>query len=160
MAGEDLAFAADGLRLTIIVTKPVLDTFDAHRQRRCFSREAGGQLFAHVAGSTWTVINATGPRTGDRRGRFHFWPDRGSEQAEIYAHHDRGLEYVGDWHTHPEHLPTPSPDDRASMTSVVGESVHHFPGFLMCIVGRSAFPAGLWVSFHALSGAELELTSI
>lgn len=63
-----------------------------------------------------------------------------------------GLDYVGDWHTHPEDVPTPSSDDLLSIAEVVRRSTHHLPGFLLLIVGRKPFPNGLWASFHALGG--------
>jgi integrative and conjugative element protein (TIGR02256 family) len=129
-----------------------LATFDAHRQRRFLSREAGGQLFARVRKNDWDIITATGPRAGDRRGRFSFWPHRASEQGEIFEHHARGLDYVGDWHTHPEDTPNPSTDDLTSIAEVVRRSTHHLPGFLLLIVGRRAFPDGLWASFHSVNG--------
>lgn len=137
-----------------------LSTFDANRQRRFYQREAGGQLFARISGNNWDIITATGPRSRDRRSRFSFWPHRASEQKEIFAQHARGLDYVGDWHTHPEDTPTPSPDDLTSITRVVRQSTHHLPGFLLLIVGRSPFPEGLWASFHSIAGADSRATRI
>lgn len=139
-------------RIWVRIGPQALATFDAHRQRRFYQREAGGQLFARVRDDGWEIVAATGPRSRDRRGRFSFWPHRGSEQEEIFAHHALGLDYVGDWHTHPEDKPTPSPDDLTSIAEVVRQSTHHLPGFLLLIVGRKSFPIGLWASFHALGG--------
>jgi integrative and conjugative element protein (TIGR02256 family) len=139
MAGGDITYRASGHETTVIMERAALAVFERHRQLRFFHCEAGGQLFARIDGSTWTVAQVSGPRSADKRGRFHFWPDRSSEQSEIYAYHKQGLEYVGDWHTHPEDRPTPSAIDRSSMLNVVRDSTHHFPGFLMCIIGRIAF---------------------
>jgi integrative and conjugative element protein (TIGR02256 family) len=140
-------------RISVRIGAQALATFDAHRQRRFFQREAGGQLFARVRDNDWKIVTATGPRSRDRRGRFSFWPHRASEQEEIFEHHALGLDYVGDWHTHPEDTPTPSPDDLTSIAEVVRRSTHHLPGFLLLIIGRSPFPDGLWASFHSVSGA-------
>jgi integrative and conjugative element protein (TIGR02256 family) len=151
MSEPDLAFSVEPVLVSI---RPrVLATFDAHRQRRFFHREAGGQLFARVLAREWEIVVATGPRVKDRRRRFSFRPHRASEQDEIFERHERGLDYVGDWHTHPEDIPTPSPDDLSSIGEVVRRSTHHLPGFLLLIIGRKPFPKGLWASFHALSGA-------
>lgn len=135
-------------RLIVRFDPLVLETFDAHRQSGWFKREAGGQLFANISDDVWHVIAATGPRAADRRGRFHFWPDRRSEQREIEQHFSLGLEYVGDWHTHPENVPTPSRSDIVSIENVVRESTLHTPGLLLCIVGLATYPSGLHVSFH------------
>jgi integrative and conjugative element protein (TIGR02256 family) len=143
-------------RISVRIGAQALATFDAHRQRRFFQREAGGQLFARVRDNDWEIITATGPRSRDRRGRFSFWPHRASEQEEIFEHHALGLDYVGDWHTHPEDAPTPSPDDLTSIAEVVRRSTHHLPGFLLLIVGRKPFPEGLWASFYSIDGTQSE----
>ncbi|MCJ2124574.1 Mov34/MPN/PAD-1 family protein [Methylobacterium sp. J-077] len=139
-------------KIRVRITAEALTTFAGHRQKRCYHREAGGQLFGSIRPSIWTVLEATGPRKGDRRGRYGFWPDRASEQRDIHSFHARGLEYLGDWHTHPEDRPTPSGKDMTSIASIVRESTHHLPGFLLCIVGRLSFPDGLWLSLHTRRG--------
>jgi integrative and conjugative element protein (TIGR02256 family) len=143
-------------RISVGIETQVLATFDAHRQRRFYQREAGGQLFARVRNDEWEIVSATGPRSRDRRGRFSFWPHRASEQEEIFEYHALGFDYVGDWHTHPEDKPNPSSDDLTSISEVVRRSTHHLPGFLLMIVGRSPFPQGLWASFHLLAGTSIE----
>ena len=143
-------------QLSVRIGPVALATFDAYRQRRFYQREAGGQLFARVRDGDWEIVTATGPRSRDRRGRFSFWPHRASEQEEIFEHHALGLDYVGDWHTHPEDRPSPSRDDQASITEIVRRSAHHLPGFLLLIVGREPFPDGLWASFHAVDGTRAE----
>jgi len=135
-------------RVTVQFSPDVLKVFDAHRQKGWFSKEAGGQLFAAIDGGVWHVVAATGPKAADRRGRFHFWPDRKTEQREIDQHFITGLEYVGDWHTHPENVPAPSNDDTFSIQNVVRESTFYTSGLLLCIVGLAPFPKGLHVSFH------------
>jgi integrative and conjugative element protein (TIGR02256 family) len=139
VSGPVLAFKVGPI--SVRVGAQVLATFDAHRQRRFYQREAGGQLFAQIREHDWEIVAATGPRTRDRRSRFSFWPHRASEQEEIFAQHARGLDYVGDWHTHPEETPTPSPDDLTSITEIVRRSTHHLPGFLLLIVlAEGPFP--------------------
>jgi integrative and conjugative element protein (TIGR02256 family) len=139
--------------LDVTIDPEVLAVFHDHRQTRSRQNEAGGQLFAKVIGSQWQVKVATGPRSQDRRGRFRFWPDRESEQDEIYRYHSQGLDFVGDWHTHPQDIPQASASDLSSIASIVSSSRHHLPGFLMIIVGRRPFPEGLWASFHLRDGS-------
>ncbi len=141
--------------LEVEIAPEALSAMLARRQKSMFSREAGGQMFATLSASRWRIEAATGPRNGDRRGRFHFWPDRKAEQEEINKFYERGLEFVGDWHTHPEDVPRPSGSDLTSVGNVVRESQHALPGILMCIVGRSEPPEGLWLSFHARDGTTL-----
>ncbi|MFD2051873.1 Mov34/MPN/PAD-1 family protein [Mesorhizobium calcicola] len=149
VALEDSTVIARFHCLTAQFSPDVLRVFDAHRQTGWFSKEAGGQLFADIKADLWLVLAATGPRSADRRGRFHFWPDRKAEQREIDRHFAAGLHYVGDWHTHPQNVPAPSQGDIVSIENVVRESTIYTSGLLLCIVGLAPFPEGLHVSFHA-----------
>lgn len=149
-----LIFESDSIvaqfhRATVRFSPNVLKVFDAYRQKNSLDHEAGGQLFATIAGDAWHVGEATGPKPADRRGRFHFWPDPKSAQKEIDQYFATGLEYVGDWHTHPEKVPTPSDADILSIKNIVRESTFYNAGLLLCIVGLELFPSGLHVSFHA-----------
>ena len=136
----------------IEIAPEALATMMAHRQKRIFSSEAGGQMFARLTPGRWRIEVATGPRRGDRRGRFHFWPNRRAEQDEINEFYKKGLDFVGDWHTHPEDVPRPSPSDFQSVENVVQQSTHELPAMLMCIVGRAEPPRGLWMSLHFRDG--------
>ena len=76
-------------------------------------REAGGVLLGrHIVGSSDIVVDEiTTPMPGDRRRRFRFFRAAHRHQQAI----DRAWKqsggtrgYLGEWHTHPEPLPTPS----------------------------------------------------
>lgn len=130
-----------------------LDVLDRHRQTRFYHAEAGGQLFGRAGGTRWRVTCATGPGAGDRRFRFGYRPDRARQQREIDDHHARGLNFLGDWHTHPEAIPTPSHRDFESIADIVRQSTLALPGLLLCIVGREPFPRGIWLSMHGKDGS-------
>lgn len=121
----------------------------AKRQMHIWQREAGGQLFATFEGGDTVIRLATGPRALDRRTRYGFVPDRMTERREIREQHAAGLHFVGDWHTHPQTLPVPSPRDLASMTECVRRSEHALAGFLLVVVGRAAAPDGMYVALCA-----------
>lgn len=132
--------------ITILPT--VIDHLTGHRQTGGGALEAGGQLFARIHHGSWTIVRATGPRRSDWRSRFGFRPDRKEEQKEIEALFEEGFHYVGDWHTHPELVPTPSSRDLQSMAEQVSHSNHQLPGFVMIIVGLEEGPRGLSITFH------------
>jgi integrative and conjugative element protein (TIGR02256 family) len=132
----------------IILTDGVLSHLAGFRQSRRSHAEAGGQLFARFEDVKIVIEEATGPRATDRRTRTSYVPDRAAEQQEILGRHARGLHYVGDWHTHPDSAPEPSPRDLASMVECVTKSTHALNGFLLVIVGQADPPAGLHVSVH------------
>ncbi|QEG36245.1 Mov34/MPN/PAD-1 family protein [Bythopirellula goksoeyrii] len=132
------------LRLSI----EVLEHFRRHRQRRCWDAEAGGQLFGEIGEVTITVVRVTGPRDADTRGRFYYHPDRVAEQREIDEQKRAGLHFLGDWHTHFQKCPRPSKVDLKSMNECVRKSKPLLTGLFLVLVGRSAFPDGLHLSFH------------
>lgn len=141
-----LPFASEILELT----PQVLAHFDKHKQKKRWSREAGGQLFATFdEPSLIKIVDVTGPRKSDRRSVFGFEPDRVAEKKEIAERFERGLHFVGDWHTHPQSIPSPSFTDERSMRDMVQSSSHNLRGFVMVIVGQAAFPQGIHVSFHS-----------
>jgi integrative and conjugative element protein (TIGR02256 family) len=133
----------------IVFTETVLERFAKYRQTRWWQREAGGQLFARLALPEIVIAEASGPRRSDWRTRHGYRPNRRAEQREIAARHPLGLHFIGDWHTHPEDLPMPSPRDEESMREMFNESDHALNGFVLVIVGRLEFPGGLAVWLYS-----------
>ena len=138
----------------VILTNEVLEHFSRHRQIGINSKETGGQLFAKVEENRIIVEKVTGPRTIDRRGRFHFMPTRKAEQREINNMFSVGLHYVGDWHTHPEKKPSPSHIDISSMSECFRKSKHELDSFILIIVGQADPPGGIWLSLHRAQSYE------
>ena len=126
----------------------VLRRFCQHRQVKIWQKEAGGQLFAKFDGHLVDVIEATGPRPTDRRTRTRYEPDKNAEQAEIDLRFPSGLHFIGDWHTHPEDIPSPSGLNLHSTADSFQRSKHGLDAFLLVIVGRGDFPRALYVSFQ------------
>ena len=62
--------------------------------------------------------------------------------------HRKGFNFVGDWHTHAEGTPTPSPSDIKTINEAVAKSQHHLHGFVMVIVGTGSFPEALHISVN------------
>ncbi|MCC5865935.1 MAG: Mov34/MPN/PAD-1 family protein [Wenzhouxiangella sp.] len=132
----------------LVLDASVLSHFKNWQQLRQGMPEAGGQLFGTISETCVTVKKATGPRPSDRRGPFYFVADRLAERREIRAMHKSGLHYFGDWHTHPQAVPTPSATDLESMSDLFVRSKHQLNAFLMIIVGTEQFPDGLHISLH------------
>lgn len=133
---------------TVRFDSTVIEHMLRFRQLRLWSRESGGQLFARLIERQWDVVEISGPRRTDKRHCFGYVPDRRAEQTEIAEQYRRGLHFVGDWHTHRQHIPAPSQTDSQSMRDMVTQSVHGLTGFLLVVVGNAELPAGLHVSFH------------
>lgn len=136
----------------IEISPRVLEHFGSHVQRRAWSTEAGGQLFADIANGVIRIGVATGPRPTDFRAPFLYFPDKKAERAEIASFYQRGAHFVGDWHTHPQDIPKPSSLDLRTVRSTVERSKLQLGGVILVIVGRKQFPEGLFVSVTDLSG--------
>lgn len=143
---EELTYGTRGPIRRIVFTGEVLAHFHRNRQRRCLSCEAGGQLFARFTADTIIVEVATGPYREDKRFRLLFTPDRSREQKDIDEHYARRLHFLGNWHTHPQKVPSPSGTDLKNTRQRFIESDHALKSFLMVIVGLEPFPSGLYVA--------------
>jgi integrative and conjugative element protein (TIGR02256 family) len=149
---RSIAFRIGDSEQRLVLTPTVLNYVAKHQQSDTNSWEAGGQLFARFKGEQIRVERATGPRTADRRSRYGYIPDRRGEQEEIDSMHSRGLHFIGDWHTHPERIPTPSTSDIRSIRQAVTQSKHHLNGFVLLIAGTDTFPRGLFIQLYDFHG--------
>jgi integrative and conjugative element protein (TIGR02256 family) len=109
--------------------------FHHHRQRRAWAREAGGQIFGTVTAEVVRVLETYGPRRTDERTRTSFRSDPVSAQQEVDRCVERGLVYLGEWHTHPEPRPTASSTDRNAFTRLLGKSSLRVNALLLLIQG-------------------------
>lgn len=143
----------------ILLEDSVLEHFHRNQQKTVKRLEAGGQIFACFEGNVIRIKKVTGPRASDRRTRTSFIPNRYAERREIKKLFKSSLHYVGDWHTHPEPIPTPSHTDVKNFQEVFQKSKHELAGFLMIIVGTLPAPEGLFVAiYNATEGYELSST--
>lgn len=124
----------------IILTDSVISKVVKHRQLSNKDKEAGGQLFAIFDNYNTVVIDVTEPTILDRRSRYSFVPNLFLQNMDIRSQYKKGRHYVGDWHSHPEPMPTPSDDDYKSMVDFFNKSSHELLFFLMVIAGTAAIP--------------------
>ncbi|WP_205393039.1 Mov34/MPN/PAD-1 family protein [Xanthomonas hydrangeae] len=86
------------------------------RQLESDDSEAGGILIGETRPESLAVTEVTTPQTNDRRGRFFFnrQSDGHQQPVQIRWQESGGeLDYIGEWHTHPEVHPSPSFIDKA-----------------------------------------------
>ncbi len=95
----------------LLVEPDVLARLAVYRQMKPNAREAGGILLGFRRGEHLHVSEATEPQAVDIRSRFGFHRRAKHHQAialERWAATGRKMDYLGEWHTHPEHQPVPS----------------------------------------------------
>jgi integrative and conjugative element protein (TIGR02256 family) len=135
------------------ISNAALAHFHHHRQRRAWAREAGGQIFGTVTAEVVRVLEAYGPRRTDERTRTSFRSDPVSAQQEIDRCVERGLVYLGEWHTHPELRPTASSTDRDAFTRLLGRSSLRVNALLLLIQGTG--DGGDALAVYSGSGDEI-----
>jgi integrative and conjugative element protein (TIGR02256 family) len=110
------------------------------RQDSCWKREAGGVLMGRYIRDCLDVVidDITAPMHGDRRGRFNFFRDHARHQRAINQawHESEGTtHYLGEWHTHPEKIPTPSPTDQTNWNQHLKRDIFSSDTLFFIIVG-------------------------
>ncbi|WP_421832459.1 Mov34/MPN/PAD-1 family protein [Limnobacter sp.] len=133
-------------RRNLVVFAPnVLKVFKRYRQRFNWQLEGGGILLGRRRGEHLEVLFATEPSDKDRRSVNSFVREADGH-AEI-AHKawqcsEKQIDYLGEWHTHPQQVPTPSTVDRHEW----GKLIHERPvltTILVVVVGTTAIYAEL-----------------
>ena len=113
MTDTELTFTDKHGGLLVITPSP-LKRMLAYRQLSWFSTEAAGVLIGERRGSHVVVHQISEPGPGDIRRRC-FVDRRGAHHQiavdEAFIGSSGMLQYVGEWHTHPEDSPSPSSTD-------------------------------------------------
>lgn len=98
----------------VLVEERVLQTFARHRQLHWNAPESGGILLGYRRGRHLHVTQATVPLDNDRASRTLFFRSADQHQRTALARwRESGgtMDYLGEWHTHPELDPSPSTID-------------------------------------------------
>lgn len=125
-------------RRFVILETSVLTTFWKHRQNQFWKPESGGILLGRRRGKHLEVIAATEPTSHDRRGRFSLKrAATGHAQAahQAWLQGNGQVDYLGEWHTHPQSRPGPSTLDRDEWGKLVAR--RRAKPHLMIIVGTN-----------------------
>lgn len=110
-------------------------------QRGGRSLEAGGVLLGRILIGTNDVVvdEVTVPGPHDRRSRFGFVRAERPAQEAVNLAWTRSageLNYLGEWHTHPEDDPTPSRHDYSDWQRLVATQRYEQESLFFVIVGR------------------------
>lgn len=117
-----------GDELGLILLHPrALQLMMAFRQVGPGTTEAGGVLVGSLRGPHIEVINCTQPMPNDLRRSHAFERRDAGHIAAIHAAMKGSagtIGYVGEWHTHPEPVPSPSGQDGANWRNLVRQTKH------------------------------------
>ncbi len=136
----------------IIVNASVVRQMDKHRQIAGHHCEAGGILMGLRRGRHLEVTIATTPKREDKRTRIGFErisPFHQKFAVRAWRRLEYKLDYVGEWHTHPENSPRPSGIDKAEWAKLIRLNKREL---LFIIVGIS----DTWVGMSRRGGVAVE----
>lgn len=83
--------------------------------------ESGGILLGWRLGNNRVVIDVSGPGPQALHGRHRFLPDHRWQVAQIHRLFEEtggDIDYLGDWHSHPDGIPAMSSEDRTTLRRI------------------------------------------
>lgn len=101
-------FISGGL---ILIETTVLEVIGSYRQDNTIKPEAGGLLLGFRRNHHIHVVTSTTPKPRDVRSRFKFHRRDQRHQVEaekLWVNSGKKIDFLGEWHTHPEEFPSPS----------------------------------------------------
>ncbi|RQH00136.1 Mov34/MPN/PAD-1 family protein [Paraburkholderia dinghuensis] len=105
----------------ILIEPVVLTTLARFRQTSFSAPESGGILMGYRRGGHLHVTKMTTPQAGDTQHRYGFLRQAPCHQKialEQWKAQRETMDYVGEWHTHPEPSPTPSSIDTSAWRKI------------------------------------------
>lgn len=124
----------------------VLSIMNSYRQVNNMQLEAGGVLLGRLIVSSKNIVvdSVTIPMKGDVRNRHSFIRSEGHQitVAREWKESSQTTHYLGEWHTHPERYPSPSPKDIKSWKEKLRAGIFSSRYLYFVIVGIEEY--GVW----------------
>ena len=105
----------------LLIDDAVVDLVMGNRQLKSTDTEAGGILLGLRRDDHLHVTGLTTPRPADKRSRTSFQrKDKFHQARALAAWRESGgvVDYIGEWHSHPERHPLPSSIDTREWKSI------------------------------------------
>lgn len=135
---SELTYIDDNGHLIVVMPK-VIEKLQSYRQLSPVSREAAGVLIGERRENHIVIHAISEPGQGDIRSRFTVVRKSPHHQElvnELHRISDGTMNYLGEWHTHPEKFPTPSGIDKFSWY----KDINSAEPMVLVIVGQ----CGMW----------------
>lgn len=130
----------------IIIEDNVLGLFELFKQTG-HKHEKGGILLGEVSKTEIRIKKASIPTMFDNSSRFRFNRHKKSAQLftdyEFYNSQGKTI-YLGEWHTHPEDIPSPSNIDKKMIATQFKKNKINESFLIMVIVGIK----GIYLGFY------------
>ncbi|WP_418338097.1 Mov34/MPN/PAD-1 family protein [Rheinheimera metallidurans] len=137
---SEITYIDDNGHLVVIMAN-VIEKLQSYRQLSPVSREAAGVLIGERRENHIVIHAISEPGQGDIRSRFTVVRKSPHHQElvnELHHTSDGTMNYVGEWHTHPERFPVPSGIDKSSWY----KDINSLEPMILVIVGQCAMWCG------------------
>lgn len=130
----------------VVIAPEVYRNLQQYRQTGR-KHETGGALAGYKADDdTWVICSLMHPSPANKSGRT--WLERDLVAAQEFASRvhrqsEGQLTYIGEWHTHPEKLPSPSSADTGMLSDILAGSKPP-PPFLFGLILGTEGTVCLW----------------
>ena len=153
----ELTYRLAGASWSLVLEASVVSFLMGQAQRGFRSRERIGQLYSRDLSGPRVVVDAATQLDPRQSSYARVTFDAQRMAAERMAQFERGLHFVGLWHTHPEPDPVPSELDRRLAEDHAGAASDMLAGIVFMIVGnlRSARSLRVWVQESASPSSRL-----
>lgn len=132
--------------MTVKIEEAVINKMLEFKQDTTDKPESGGILIGfYIEDNSFTITNITTPSAQDVFSRFNFIRTKKNAQKAIdrlFKESNNKKIYLGEWHTHPENMPTPSCLDKISILKQIKLNQLNSPIIFMIIIGKF----GLYIS--------------
>ena len=123
--------------ITLAISSDVIEKLYKYKQVNKSDNEAGGILLGRIKYdySKYELIDISEPCNRDKRSRFSFIRNKNKAQKIInkaFKDSDGVVQYMGEWHTHPEVHPTPSSVDIKLITDCTVQE--NIPNIIFLII--------------------------
>lgn len=122
------------------VSQSVMSTLACYRQRPRAAERGGVLAGCRIGARSWLISHASPPSPRSLAGRFWVKRDRRDAQRfidRVFFETKGAVNYLGEWHTHPEPCPSTSPDDRKMLADLHRNSRLEIDFLLGAIVGTA-----------------------
>jgi molybdopterin/thiamine biosynthesis adenylyltransferase len=150
---EDVHFIQPKLNLRLTIESQVLKRVEG-LARKYFPHEFGGILIgSYLKGFNEAVISDIITTDKFKSSPVNFQPDNkelNKKLKKLHSEFEGKIEYLGDWHSHPDSSNCYSNEDLYSITKVAkskGVNTHN-PILLIVAIGRNYFDPGFYVYFN------------
>lgn len=132
---------------SIHISDTALNIFNKYKQIGKWSNESGGILLGQVTDKGIYILKASTPNKFDKASRYGFECNKDGAQIIMdyeFVNSAKKTIYLGEWHTHPESIPTPSETDLKMIQTQYKKNKINEPFLLLIIQGTKELFVGLY----------------